>query len=202
MSVLVVATLGATVGACTPGSPPSDPEPTHLETETPRRSAPPSVSPAPTGTADALADGVKPERPSVIDGPPTTDAADAVAGYFVQLFPYSLQTNDVAEFARISHPDCVFCGSVKSDVAGQVERAEHTVGGAISVASSSSTEVVPGQHFAVSLTIEEAPSHVENKFGVVVQDNAEPAAYAVDMAVVVEDGQWFVREVSSRAVTS
>ncbi|GCD20963.1 hypothetical protein CTKZ_25250 [Cellulomonas algicola] len=154
------------------------------------------------GTLAALQDGAKPARPAALDLPPTVEGSAAVAAYFVQLFPYAVQTNDVAEFAALSHAECAFCSSTQADIARQIGRGEHTVGGGIAVSALSSTEVVPEKHFAVHLTIDEAPSHEENEFGMVVKDHPEHETFSVEMAILYEGGRWLVRAVDTEPVST
>jgi len=199
----ITAVLVATVCACTPDPAPIELDPSGSPSTTPTSTPSPTPTPTPTvpGEVLALPDGAKPERPALLDGEPSVEAAVAFATYFVGLFPYSLQTNDSTDFASASHPDCVFCTSVKNDVAGQTERSEHTVGGGISISAATATEIDLGRHFAAYLTIHEAPSHVENEFGTVTDRDDEPNSYAVEMAIFYDGSTWSMREVSSDEAT-
>ncbi|MDC7120204.1 DUF6318 family protein [Cellulomonas fimi] len=200
---LVVTLTAPFLGACTVDpAPPSTPDASPTATHRPPPSASSTPSPTTQSLTAPLPDGEKPTRPTAVDSPPTLEGATAVATYFVQLFPYAMQTNDVADFAALSHPDCAFCSSTQADVAGQVERREHTVGGGIGVTAARGTEVVPGRHFAIYLTIDEAPSHSENEFGMRVDDNPDAQTFAVEMAVVFDDDRWLVRAVSSEATSA
>ncbi|WP_168677462.1 DUF6318 family protein [Cellulomonas septica] len=204
VTALVATLVVVAAGACTAEPTPTDPVASPRETATLTPDASPTTTPTPDtpGTIAALPDGVKPERPAAMDSPPTVEGSTAVAAYFVQLFPYAVQTNDVADFAALSHAECGFCSSTQADVARQIERGERTIGGGIAVSSVTATEVVPQKHFAVHLTIDEAPSHEENEFGMVVNDDPERETYSVEMALLYEDGKWLVRAVDSEVVTA
>ena len=106
--VVLALAVGALAG-CTGGDPAPDWTPT---------TATPIAHPTPTPSADPAT--VKPERPAAMD---TFDSAgaEAVAVYYMQLYPYVFATGDLTEWKTLSHPECIFC----SDVARQVQEQHH-----------------------------------------------------------------------------
>src|SRR5450756_2482983 len=77
-------------------------------------SSAPTASPSPTAspTPDA---SVKPVRPAAMDQV-NAAGAEAVAAYFLNLYPYVYATNDLTEWKALSHAECVFCKSVIDNV--------------------------------------------------------------------------------------
>ena len=161
-------------------------------------STPTSAAPTTLPTWGPLPDGVAPARPGALDQPPTLDGAKAVAVYFLLLVPYGFQTGDLAAWQSMSHPDCVFCASVVSNVKEQFARGERTEGSSLQVQRLGGTEVDLGRFFNVTATIREAPSQTLTAAGAVVE-KLSAATTDVDLVVLHEGGAWTVREVSYEA---
>lgn len=106
LAIVVGLAVGPTVG-CTP-----DPGPTPSTSPSAVDSPSPTVTPTPTPTPDA---SVKPERPAAMDEV-SAAGAEAVAVYFLQLYAYVYATNDLTEWRALSHPECIFCASVITNV--------------------------------------------------------------------------------------
>src|SRR5450756_160409 len=89
-------------------------------------SSTPTASPSPTAspTPDA---SVKPVRPAAMDQV-NAAGAEAVAAYFLNLYPYVYASNDLTEWKALSHPECVFCKSVIDNVEKQVAAGTRTEG--------------------------------------------------------------------------
>src|SRR5450830_1247918 len=117
---------GLAVAGCTP-----DPGPT--PSASPSAVVSPAVTPTPTPTPTPDA-SVKPERPAAMDEV-SAAGAEAAAVYFLQLFPYVYATNDLTEWRELSHPECVFCASVITNVEEQVAAGKQSIGGLIQVDS-------------------------------------------------------------------
>ena len=193
MSALVavgcVAGLGAGVAGCSgdPG-PTTTPPPTTTVTEEPS----PSPTPTPTPTPDA---SVKPERPAAMDVADSAGAEAAVV-YFLQLLPYAFATNGLEELRAIGHPECVYCANVTSGIEEQAAADEHSAGGLIEVADARSTEVEPGRWWSLDIEVVQGPSQTLDASGQLVEDFPDTVTYHMDIAVIHENGQWLIREVS------
>lgn len=199
----VVAALAAvltsiTLSACSPDPPSDDGRTGAQETPTPT-SAPsptPTMTPVPPGTIAALPDGVKPTRPAELDGPPSLDAAKAIAPYYLQLMAYAENTNDIAELESLSHPDCVFCASTIDGVRELSSIGGHGVGGGVSIRDVSGTAVDPRNWFSLDLVLHQGPAQNVDKNGVVIKDYPGSADYDVEIIVVHQEGRWLIRGVS------
>lgn len=166
----------------------------------------PSPTPTPTPTPTVLPalgplpDGVAPARPAALDQPPTLDGAKAVATYFVLLYSYAYQTGNLNGWNTLSDPLCVFCGSVRSNVETKKTLGHHLVGGAMSVASTTGTEVTVGKFFDLTLTLNEAPSKTVDLSGTALSETAGDDLKA--NVIVIYDGNWHIRELSTKVRAS
>ena len=138
--ILVGAVAGCTPGPTTPPSP------------TPSVVASPLPTPTPTPTPDAA---VKPERPAAMDEV-SAAGAEAAAVYFLQLYPYVYATGDLEEWRELSHPECVFCASVITNVEEQVAAGGRSEGGLIHIESVETSEVSDGYFSVFALATQEA----------------------------------------------
>jgi len=88
----------------------------------------PTTSPSSTPTASPTPDvSVKPVRAAAMDQV-SAAGAEAVAVYFLNLYPYVYASNDLTEWKALSHPECVFCKSVIDNVEKQVAAGTRTEG--------------------------------------------------------------------------
>src|SRR5665648_1108066 len=201
MSALVavgcVAGLGAGVAGCS-GDPGPTTTPTPTVTVTVTEEPSPSTTPTPTPTPDA---SVKPERPAAMDVADSA-GAEAAAVYFLQLYPYVYATNDLTEWRELSHPECVFCASVITNVEEQVTANQHCNGGLVDVGDVSSTEVDPGRWWTVDVELTQEPSKKLDAEGQLVEDFPETKSYHMDLAVISEAGAWSVRAVDFQETES
>jgi hypothetical protein len=192
-ALIVVAVTGAglVLAGCTGGTP-ADAETT---TPPPVETTPtPTPIPTPTPTVDVT---VKPTRPAALDQPPSVEGAVAVAEYFVRLFPYVNATGDLAEWSRLSHPDCLFCADVTSTVKEKVTFGQHDEGGNLDVVQRSATEVDPSAWYTVTLEFVQHPSVTVNATGTVVEEFPETKSLTSNLVVIWQDGQWLIRGVDS-----
>lgn len=118
--------------------------------------------------------------------------------YFLLLFSYGFQTNDIAAAQALSTPDCVFCSSFLDNVRTQSGRGQKMQGGSVQVLRLGGTEVNPGKFFNIKATIREAPSQTVSIQGAVVESMNE-ATTDVDMVVLHSDSGWTIRELSYKA---
>lgn len=179
--VLAVAAAGCTEAAADPPS------------ESPSATAGTSSSPTPTPTPTPVApETVKPERPAAMDTV-DVDGAAAVARYFLELYPYVYATGDLAEWKAMSHPECVFCASVVTNVEAERAAGGWSEGGAATIASADAIEIRDG-FFSVTLVADQAASTGYAADGAVV-DEALPSRNRLTFIVLNETNSWIVREV-------
>ncbi|NCT91014.1 hypothetical protein GXB85_08650 [Cellulomonas sp. APG4] len=162
--------------------------PTTLESSPP---SPVAATPTPTPTTGAPA---APERPSAMDEADVA-GAEALARYFLELYPYVYATGDLAEWKALSHPECVFCTEVVSSVETQVAAGNTNVGSDITIHLVVGREVTPGALFAVDLEATEGPSTEYASDGSVVESRPEASDYDVVFAITNEASGLVVREV-------
>lgn len=170
---------------CT-GDPVADPTPTPSVSSTPT----PAPSPTPTTTPE-------PERPAAMDDP-GIDGAVATATYFLSLYPYVYNTGDLTAWKALSHPECIFCASVKDGVEETAALQHRYEGTALSVVSATGTEVDPGVFFAVEVRATQVPGTEVDADGTVIAAPA-PGEQDLDISMVVlhEAGSWIVRAVET-----
>jgi len=126
--------------------------------------------------------------------------AEAVAVYFLQLYPYVYATNDLTEWRALSHPECVFCASVITNVEEQIATQRRSTGGLVAIATVASTEVDPGKWWSVDVDLTQDPSLTYDAAGAVVDEVPETVAYHMDIAVIREGDVWLIRELSHERV--
>ena len=131
----------------------------------------------------------------------SVDGAIATATYFLQLFPYALNTGDLTDWNRLSHPECIFCAGLADEVKRQNGLSEHQVGLATSIASATGVEVTAGTFFDVDLDLTQGPWQVVDAAGAVVEQSAPTKVMHVHMNVVRDSGLWLVREAQTDLVT-
>lgn len=182
MAVLPMLALAGCTGQSE--DPPTTPPPTSAAPS-------PSQTPSPTPTPDAA---TPPERPdmSVVDAA----TAEAVARYFVALFPYAFASGDLADWDALSHPACVYCASVRAGVDEFRAEGLRSVGGEVTVTDAAATETVAGQMWMITFTMTEQPSETVDANGDVVETFPETKTYDSAVLVVNETGNWQVREVT------
>src|SRR5450759_3701477 len=91
----------------------------------PTASASPTASPTPDAS-------VKPVRTAAMDQV-SAAGAEAVAVYFLQLYPYIFASGDLTEWKALSHPECVYCASVLSGAEKMIEAGNRAEGGLVSI---------------------------------------------------------------------
>ena len=181
-TVAATATLCVLAG-CTgdPADPPTTPPAT---TATPS----PSATPRPTPTPDAA---TPPQRPDMSHVDAQT--AEAVATYFLQLYPYVYASGDLTEWRALSHPDCIFCASVTTNVEEMVAAGEHWVGGGTTITSCDALAEVTDAFNITATTAEEPSSRVSR--GGVTLENTVGGESTLHLVVTARESQWLVRAV-------
>lgn len=156
-----------------------------------------TVEPSPTPTPDPAT--IRPARPEAMAHWDST-GAEAAAVYFLELYAFVYATNDLAEWAALSHPDCEFCASVAQGVAEQVSGELHCVGGLSQIHTVTSVEVEPGRSWAVEVDLTQGPSRKLDADGVVVEDFPDATRYQMTVAVFRDGQAWLIRGVDHRTV--
>ena len=174
-----VAVLAALLTACT-GEPVAQPTP--ARTQTP--SATESPTPSPTTPPE-------PERPAAMDDP-GVDGAVAAATYFLSLYPYVHATGDLVAWNALSHPECVFCASVKEGVSAMHARGDRQTGGTFAIRSTQPTEVEANRFYAVVLDVDQDDSIDTDSSGTVTS-TVPGGHFAMTLLVVREDSGWLIR---------
>ena len=176
---------GLALAACT-GEAQDPPTTTAATTAAPS----PSETPTATPTPDAA---TPPERPdmSAVDAA----TAEVVARYFLELYPYVYATGDLTEWRALSHPDCIFCASVITNVEEMVAAGE-TVSGAQVALSDIVTTPISDSYFNVELTAEQGASSRLDSSGSLI-GRTPPSTYRMAVGALYEDGTWRIRGVDT-----
>jgi hypothetical protein len=177
--------LAGGVAGCT-----NYPEPSHLPTPTETVTPSPSPTPTPTATPDAAS--VPPERPAAMDVVDSA-GAEAVAVYFLELYAYVYATNDLTEWRDLSHPECIFCASVITNVEEQIANGHRSDGGLAEFESVTSSEVSPG-FFNVVIIATQGPSNEYGPDGSVVE-HSDGNRSVLTLVVLSTAAGWRVRGV-------
>ncbi|MBT0995550.1 hypothetical protein KIN34_14800 [Cellulomonas sp. DKR-3] len=199
ISALAALVVLAALSGCTSDEPePGRPTPVPVVTASPTVSAAPSASPTPSPTpSSAPTSGpdqdvtVEPTRPSALDGPATEDNAIAVGKYFVSLFPYAYATGDLAEWDRLSGPNCDYCSSVREAVREVYDAGNHGVGGGHDIGFGSAS-ATGRNSFILSVDVKEHPSQTLSSDGSVVEDFPDTNYYRADIELSWDDGHWII----------
>jgi len=117
--------------------------------------------------------------------------AEAVAMYFLQLYPYVYATNDLTEWRALSHPECVFCASVIQGVEEQVAAGNWSDGGLVEIESVAGVEVSDG-FYSVEVIATQGPSAEYGPDGGVVEQS-EGSRSLLTLVIVTSDSGWLVR---------
>jgi hypothetical protein len=154
-----------------------------------------TATPTPTPTPDA---SVKPERPAAMDEV-SAAGAEAVAVYFLQLFPYVYATGDLAEWRALSHPECIYCANVAAGVEEMFAAGQHSVGGHPDITEVNAAEVDPGRWWSVDVDLVQSPSQTLDGTDELVEE-FPGSNFHMDIAVVFEGDHWVVRELSHERI--
>ena len=119
--------------------------------------------------------------------------AEATAVYFLQLYPYVYATGDLSEWRELSHPECVFCSSVISNVEDQMAAGDWSRGGLIALESVETTEV-SHDTFGVRILAVQGPGIEYGPDGEVV-DESDGSHSELNLVVLRTDSEWIVRAV-------
>lgn len=130
-----------------------------------------------------------------MDGPPSLDAAVAVAEYFTLLYPYVYATGDLSEWTALSHPECNFCASVNANVSDIFSKGQHSEGGKTKVLARDAVEISPGASYTATIDFTEDASSTVDASGVVVEDFPGQTTNRSTLVVLWADDAWLIRGV-------
>jgi len=184
-----VALVVGVVAGCSGGNAKSGPSAT---TASSAPTASPSSAPTASPTPDA---SVKLVRPAAMDQV-NAAGAEAVAVYFLQLFPYIFASGDLTEWKALSHPECVYCASVLSGAEKMIAAGNRAEGGLVKISAVRSTVINPGRWWSVDLDMAQAASVTVDGSGKVVEDFPKAKTYHWTLAVVYDADHWALRELS------
>jgi hypothetical protein len=185
ISVAVTVALVLLAGCSFGGS---DPAPTAADAAPRVAAAPtPSTTPSPTSTP-------KPERPAAMDTV-NLDGAIATATYFLQLFPYALNTGDLTDWAVLSHPECIFCRGLTTEVGRQKGLGQHQEGTVMAIGSATGIEIDHGVWFSVDVRFTQGAWAVADSRGTVVENSADTESLQANLIVIRDANQWLIRGV-------
>lgn len=148
----------------------------------------PTATPSPSPTPDPAT--VPPERPDLSRVDAAT--AEALAVYFLELYPYVYATGDLTEWRALSHPDCKFCASTIKNVEEMVAAGEHWEGGVAAFADIAVTEV-SNSFFHVAVDLAEEPARRVGSDGAVVEESTGGRT-VIKLVLIAEKERWLVRE--------
>lgn len=152
----------------------------------------PTATPSPSPTPDPAT--VPPERPDLSRVDAAT--AEALAVYFLELFPYAAATGDLADWTLLSHPECKFCSGVSDEIESLVQAGHHSEGGLLHFEDVTTTEVTSDWWHVTARLIQD-PSTTRDASGVLVESFPETKRLRIDVAVTLIDGGLAIREVDS-----
>lgn len=178
----VLMVMAASLMGCADGEPRETPPPIPAYT-------PPS--PEPTASEPPAPETVAPERPAAIDEP-TVEGAEALAWYFLDLYGYAYATGDLAEWNRLSHPECQFCMTVAESVSAQLANGHTSQGGGITVEAFVVDSVTEGFAIVSGRVVQESATVVDGTGAVIEETGSE----ALDVLIAIEelDRAWRFRE--------
>src|SRR5450830_994030 len=146
-----------------------------------------SVSPTASPTPDA---SVKPVRPAAMDQV-NAAGAEAVAAYFLNLYPYVYATNDLTEWKALSHAECVFCKSVIDNVEKQVAAGTRTEGRLVTTERIDTVPISSGL-FSVRMVASQQEAVVRGNDGSTVKETGS-SRFGLDVAVLSTGSGWIIR---------
>ena len=163
-------------------------------TEPPSPSVTPSPTPTPTPTPEAA---IAPERPDMSQVDDAT--AEAITRYYLELYPYVYATGDLTDYRSLSHPECIFCTSVITNVEAMFAAGQHSEGGLLALGPATVRHT--DRLWLVSLEMVQQPSSTVSGAGEVVEEFPETKTIHVDTVLMDQDGSLVVRELTPTEVT-
>ena len=164
-------------------------EPSTPPTTPPATTAAPSPTPTPTPTPTPDA-ATPPQRPDLT----TVDAAtaEAVAVYFLQLYPYVYANGDLTAWRELSHPECIFCASVITNVEQMLADGQHAEGGDVELGTpallaSTTTD------WLIAVPLTQTASTTVRDDGTLVEE-FPGKTYRVEIALTLAGGRFVVLE--------
>lgn len=168
---------------------------------TPAPSPDPTVEPAPAATDWVGVPLVPPERPAAMDNDDAA-GAQAAAEYFVELYGYALQSQDLVDFTALCDPSSQFCDGVLTDVGAAIDSGQTTVGGDTRL--SVQNVQIPGEHpfYVIRGQVDQDSLYVHETEMQVVSE--APGVTDIEFVVAIEflgPNSWVVRAAESGAIS-
>ncbi|HEY0118178.1 MAG TPA: DUF6318 family protein [Cellulomonas sp.] len=194
-ALLTLTALGA---AC------SDPsEPPQAASTSPSTSVmAPTSSPEPSAGPLAIPTPSSPWPPRIaLPSPPPEmsreDEAGAVAAakYFLELYTYTESTQDTGPWIAMSHPSCIYCVSVRDDVAAQLNARQVTLSAPMTVTSLTAQELNP-LAYSISVRVRKQPEELWTSEGALIARGSDVGG-GLRLVLVRHPGKWLVRELST-----
>jgi len=149
-----------------------------------------SSTPSPTPTSTSAPKPVHSVAMDTVD----TNGAIAVAEYFMQLYSYAYSTGDLTEWKAMSHPECIYCASVVTNVTKQSNTFAHQEG-SITMNSATCTEVAIGEWFSVDIDAVSEPWAKLDPVGNIIDQNPDRVPIHMSVIVIRDANGWLIREV-------
>lgn len=127
--------------------------------------------------------------------------ARAAAEYFIELYGYSVQSQDLAAFSAMCDPASVFCSGVASDITADMTVATRTEGGASKLRAHRVDAPGADDFYTVWGQVDRQPFVAHSADGTVVYES--DGQNDLDFAIAVEyipDAGWLVRAAKSGVV--
>lgn len=198
-TALALAALALT--ACTAQAPATS---TTTSPATTRAAATPMASPDPIPTPSASEIGlpdvtIPPEPPAALDGPANAENAEAVAQYFMSLFPYVFATGDTAAWDELSGEDCGYCADITELAAADRAKGYHEVGGHLEFTFANAMDFEDGTFYA-TIAYDEHPSQTVDAEGDVVEDFPGIKVTQAGVSLEWRDNEWLIQGVDPTLV--
>jgi len=117
--------------------------------------------------------------------------AEAVAAYFLNLYPYVYATNDLTEWKALSHAECVFCKSVIDNVEKQVAAGTRTEARLVTTERIDTVPISSGL-FSVRMVASQQAAVVRGNDGSTVKETGS-SRFGLDVAVLSTGSGWIIR---------
>ena len=135
-----------------------------------------------------------PERPENMDED-SPEGAVATGSYFVQLYPYVYATGDLEQWRAMTRQDCLFCGSVITNVTSLHESGGWRDPWSQNIVKTTYLDPGPGSEYSrVDVTFDREATYTYDGTGA-EPEVAEPhSGTVIIFAMKYVEGHWVIRE--------
>ena len=135
-----------------------------------------------------------PERPGNMDED-SPEGAVATGSYFVQLYPYVYATGDLEQWRAMTRQDCLFCGSVITNVTSLHESGGWRDPWSQNIVKTTYLDPGPGSEYSrVDVTFDREATYTYDGTGA-EPEVAEPhSGTVIIFAMKYVEGHWVIRE--------